>query len=66
MKTIRPIDDPILSPEEMCRDSGISMATWRRQYRNELPIIQMSPRRIGVRRSDWQRYLSERTQPRRG
>jgi hypothetical protein len=58
---IKPIDDPILSPEEMCRDAGISMATWRRVYRDKLNIVRMSPRRIGARRSNWHRVLEEQT-----
>ena len=51
--------DPLLSPEEMCRDAGISMATWRRNWRHRLPIVRISPRRIGVRRSVWRAALEQ-------
>jgi hypothetical protein len=61
MKTPRQIDDPILSPEEMCEDANISMATWRRSYRNKLRIIQLSPRRIGARQSNWRQTLEQNT-----
>ena len=54
--------DPILSPEEMCEDSNISMATWRRNYRHKLPIIRISPRRIGARRSAWLKALEQNTE----
>jgi hypothetical protein len=45
--------DPILSPEEMWTDAGISPATWHRNWRRRLPIIRISQRRIGCRRSAW-------------
>jgi hypothetical protein len=54
--------DPILSPEEMCEDGNISIATWRRNYRHKLPIIRISPRRIGARRSAWLRALEQNTE----
>jgi hypothetical protein len=54
--------DPVLTPEEMCRDANISMATWVRHYRHKLPIIRLSPRRIGVRRSAWLRTLEQNTE----
>ena len=53
--------DPIWSPQQMCDDAGISMDTWRRNYRHELPIIQLSKRRIGARRSAWRAALGEPT-----
>jgi hypothetical protein len=60
MKTPRQPEDPILSPQEMAQDAGINLATWRRNYRDKLPIIQISPRRIGARKSDWRRELDQR------
>ncbi|MCE3247478.1 MAG: hypothetical protein K0R41_1303 [Geminicoccaceae bacterium] len=54
--------NPILSPEAMCEDGDISMSTWRRNYRFTLPIIRISPRRIGVRQSDWRKALEEATE----
>jgi hypothetical protein len=53
--------DPILAPADMCSEGKISLSTWRRQYRNSLPIVQISPKRIGVRRSDWLAALARRT-----
>ena len=55
-------DDPILSPEMMCEDANISMATWRRTYRDKLPIIRISPRRIGARQSVWRQTLEQNTE----
>jgi hypothetical protein len=54
--------DPILSPEMMCEDGNISMATWRRNYRHKLPIIRISPRRIGARQSAWRKALEQKTE----
>jgi hypothetical protein len=54
--------DPILSPQEMCEDASISMATWRRNYRHKLKIIRLSPRRIGARQSNWRETLEENTE----
>jgi hypothetical protein len=54
--------DPVMSPEAMCQDADISMATWRRNWRHKLPIIRISPRRIGVRRSAWGAALEQLTE----
>jgi hypothetical protein len=62
MKEGRVVEDPILSPQEMCADGGFSMATWRRNYRHKLKIIRLSPRRIGARRSNWRKTLEENTE----
>lgn len=51
--------DPILSPDQMAADAGISRATWVRRWRPVLPVIQLSPRRIGVRRSAWLAALND-------
>jgi hypothetical protein len=51
--------DPVLSPQEMADDAGISLITWRRNYRDRLPILQISPRRIGCRQSQWRAALGE-------
>jgi hypothetical protein len=42
---------------------GVSKATWFRVWRHRLPIIQLSDRRIGVRRSAQQAALEQRTAP---
>jgi hypothetical protein len=54
--------DPILTPRDMCEDAKISMATWRRTYRDKLEIVRVSPRRIGARRSKWLSALQENTE----
>jgi DNA-binding transcriptional regulator YhcF (GntR family) len=62
--------DPVLSPREMSQDAGISMATWRRVYRQPLAaagaLIQLSPGRIGTRRSKWRRALEQNTEKKAG
>ena len=55
-------DDPVLSPAECCEDAGIGITTWKRVYRHKLPIIRITPKRIGVRRSDWRKALEQRTE----
>ena len=64
MKTPRQPEDPILSPEEMATDAGVSGATWYRNYRHHpnLRIIQISPRRIGARQSNWRQVLAKQTE----
>lgn len=60
-KKKRPADrpaDPILSPEQMWTDAGISPATWQRNWRYKLPIIRISARRIGCRQSAWRAALA--------
>jgi hypothetical protein len=49
--------DPILSPEEMWTDAGVSPSTWQRNWRHKLPMIRVSARRIGCRRSAWRAAL---------
>ena len=62
MKTPRQPEDPILSPQEMA---------WTRQHlrgnlasqlpvRPQLKIIQITPRRIGARQSNWRQALEQR------
>jgi hypothetical protein len=67
MKELRQPDDPVLSEAEMAADGNISRATWRRNYRHDpdLKIIQISPRRIGARQSNWRKVLEKRTAGRR-
>jgi hypothetical protein len=45
--------DPILDFEFIKSDLGISHATWHRGPRQELPVVRISARRLGVRRSDY-------------
>jgi hypothetical protein len=53
--------DPILSPAQMCAEAGIGRATWERIYRHSLPVIVLSPRRVGCRKSVWRAALAART-----
>lgn len=52
-------DDPVLTPDAMCADAGISRATWNRNWRHRLPIVRVSARRIGCRRSAWRAALEQ-------
>jgi len=58
--------DPILSPADMCSEAKISLSTWRRQFRHTLPVVQLSPKRVGVRASAWRAELARRTSSQRG
>jgi len=53
--------DPVMSPREMEEEAGISRATWNRQFRHVLPVVRLSSKRIGVRRSHWLAELERRT-----
>jgi hypothetical protein len=59
--TLRPIDDPIRSLRYWADSWGVSLDTVRRRIEaRELAIVRLSPRRIGIRTSEAQRYLQER------
>ena len=53
--------DPILTPADMCSEAKISLSTWRRQFRHTLPVVRLSPKRVGVRASAWRAELARRT-----
>jgi hypothetical protein len=55
-------DDPILSPDEMAADAGISPSTWVREYRYDpdLELFQLSARRLGARLSNWRSVVGKR------
>jgi hypothetical protein len=55
-------EDPVMCPAAMAEDADISLSTWYRVYRNRLPIIQVSPKRIGCRRSAWRAALEAGTE----
>jgi hypothetical protein len=44
--------DPILSYAECAADYGVSIATFKRAILPHLPIVQITDRRRGIRRSD--------------
>ena len=62
MQTIlRPVDDPIRSLRYWADSWGVSLDTVRRRIdARELAIVRLSPRRIGIRASEAERYLRER------
>jgi len=45
-------NDPVLSFAECAADYGVSLATFKRSILPELPVVDISDRRKGVRRSD--------------
>jgi hypothetical protein len=49
--------DPIWSEKQMAADAGTSHSTWRRTWRHRVPMIRVSPRRHGCRRSVWRAIL---------
>jgi hypothetical protein len=54
--------DPALTFRECADDLGVDLATWRRRVLPEVDVIDISPRRRGVRRSVHERFktLNER------
>ena len=61
MQTSSRFDDPISSLRDLARRWGVSMDTVRRRVAaGELKVVRLSPRRIGVRASEEERYLTER------
>jgi hypothetical protein len=53
--------DPLISPAVAAEELGISIDTLRRAWRRrDIQVFQISPRRLGIRRSEINRYLSER------
>ena len=61
MHTASNIDDPIHSLKQLAQRWGVSTDTVRRQVAaGELRVVRLSPRRIGVRASEEERYLRER------
>jgi hypothetical protein len=43
--------DPLLSYAECAADLGVSLATFRRSVLPDLPVVEISARRRGIRRS---------------
>lgn len=52
--------DPVLSFEFIKADLGIAHATFHRGPRRELPVVRLSARRLGVRRSDYEAWKASR------
>jgi hypothetical protein len=55
--------DPVLSFDYIKADLGISHATFHRGPRRQLPVVQISDRRLGVRRSDYEAWKAGRVMP---
>ena len=55
--------DPVLTFEYIEADLGISHATFHRGPRRQLPVVQISDRRLGVRRSDYEAWKARRVMP---
>jgi len=56
-----PPDDPIRTLREVAQRWGVHTDTVRRRVAaGELRVVRLSPRRIGVRASEEDRYLRER------
>jgi hypothetical protein len=60
-KATNGLRDPVLSPREACEELGISIASWKRHWRWQVPIVRLSPGRVGVRRSVLIATLEART-----
>jgi predicted DNA-binding transcriptional regulator AlpA len=54
--------DPVLPFEYLISDLGCSKATFHRGPRHELPVLQISQRRLGVRRSDYEKWKASKIQ----
>jgi hypothetical protein len=54
--------DPVLSFGFLIADLGCSKSTFHRGPRHELPVVQISPRRLGVRKSDFDRWKASKIQ----
>jgi hypothetical protein len=55
--------DPVLPFSFIKADLGVSHATFHRSVRHELPVVQISDRRLGVRRSDYEKWKASRVRP---
>ena len=61
MQTSRSSGESIRSLRDLADSWGVSLDTVRRRVAaGELKVIRLSPRRIGVRASEEERYLRER------
>src|SRR5262249_4722002 len=59
--SVRPPDlDPVLGMETIRRTMGVSKATFYGEIAPTLPVITLSARRRGVRRTDYEAWLAAR------
>ena len=52
--------DPVLTFDHLIADLGCSKATFHRGPRQELPVVRISERRLGVRKSDYERWKASK------
>jgi hypothetical protein len=58
---VRPFEDRIVSLDEASQITGLSKDTIRRCHeREELEIVRLSPRRVGIRLSRLWRFIEDR------
>jgi predicted DNA-binding transcriptional regulator AlpA len=53
----------VLSFPEVIEGLGVSRATFYRTIKLHLPVVQLSTRRFGIRESDYEAFLGERSAP---
>jgi hypothetical protein len=56
--------DPVLSFAEVAADYGVSLATFKRSILPDLPVVEITDRRRGIRRSDHEARKARRTRGR--
>jgi hypothetical protein len=56
--------DPILTYVECAADYGVSLATFKRSILPDLPVVEITDRRRGIRRSDHEARKAQRTRVR--
>jgi hypothetical protein len=56
--------DPVLSFAECAADYGVSLATFKRSILPDLPVVEITDRRRGIRRSDHEARKARRTRER--
>ena len=54
--------NPVLSFDFLITDLGCSKATFHRGPRHELPVVRISERRLGVRKSDYEAWKASKIQ----
>lgn len=52
--------DPVLDYEYMAADAGVSISTFKRKILPYLPIVQITDRRRGCLRSNWEAHKRKR------
>ena len=50
------LPDPVLTFDYITADLGVSKATFNRSIRHKLPVVQLSPRRLGCLQSKYYEF----------